>query len=67
MDHHRVLLLPLLVNVVKVEPDGQLEVQLDGGALVLPLEVILQRDVNLGAVEGSVPLVELLGEANGID
>ena len=60
-------LLPLLAHKVQVEPEQKLEVQLDGGALVLPLEVILQRDVNLGAVEGSVPLVELLGEANGID
>ena len=67
VDHHGVFLLALLVHEVQVEPERQLEVELDGGALVLPLEGVLQRDVDLGAVEGSVPLVQLPLEAGCVE
>ena len=66
MDHDRVLLLPLLVNVAQVEPHRQLEVQLDGGALVLPLECVLQSDVDLRAVEGSITGIQLPGQSSTI-
>ena len=66
MDHDRVLLLPLLVNEAQVEPPRQLEVQLDGGALVLPLERVLQRDVDLWPVERSVAGVEFPGQTSTI-
>lgn len=35
-------------NEGEVETDGQLEVQLDGGTLVVPADGILDLDVNLG-------------------
>ena len=59
MDHDRLLLLALLVHVSQVEPNGELEVELDGGALVLPLQGVGQGDVDLGPVEGTVPGVQL--------
>ena len=66
MDHDRVLLLPLLVNVAQVEPHRQLEVQLDGGTLVLPLERVLQGDVDLWPVEGSITGIQLPGQSSTI-
>ena len=66
MDHDRVLLLPLLVHVAQVEPHRELEVQLDGGALVLPLEGVLQGDVDLWPVEGSIARIQFPGQAGAI-
>ena len=66
MDHDRVLLLPLFVNVAQVEPHRQLEVQLDGGTLVLPLERVLQGDVDLWPVEGSITGIQLPGQSSTI-
>ena len=66
MDHDWVLLLALLVDVAQVEPPGQLEVKLDGGALVLSLERVLQGDVDLGAVEGAIAGVELPRQSSAI-
>ena len=66
MDHDWVLFLALLVDVSQVEPPGQLEVKLDGGALVLSLERVLQGDVDLGAVEGAVAGVELPRQSSAI-
>jgi hypothetical protein len=40
-------------------PDGKLEVQLDGGALELAPEGVKDCDVNLGAVERPVCLIQL--------
>ena len=36
VDHDRRLLFALVVDIAEPEPKGQLKVQLDGGALVLP-------------------------------
>ena len=43
-------------------PDGQLEVELDGGALVLPLQRVREGDVDLGAVESPVARIQLPGQ-----
>ena len=59
MDHDGVDLLPLLIDVVQVKSLRKLEVELDGGTLVLPLEGVLQGDVYLGAVESAVTGVQL--------
>ena len=66
MDHYRVLLLPFLVHVAQVKPSGQLEVQLYSGTLMLPLESILQSDINLRPIECSVSRVELPWQASAI-
>ena len=42
-----------------VSPDGQLEVELNGGTLELPPKGIKDSDVNLGAVEGAICRVQL--------
>mmetsp|Transcript_8779 Transcript_8779/g.18552 ORF Transcript_8779/g.18552 Transcript_8779/m.18552 type:complete len:735 (+) Transcript_8779:385-2589(+) len=54
--------LPLLLGprvVLQLEPDGELEVQLDRGALVHPLHGVHDLDVDLGPVEGPVLGVDL--------
>ena len=43
-------------------PDGKLEVELDGGALVLPLQRVCEGDVDLGTVESPVAGVQLPGQ-----
>ena len=49
--------------VVEVESLGQLEVELDGGTLVLSAKRVFDLDVDLRAVEGAVALFKLPGEA----
>jgi hypothetical protein len=45
----RALELPVLCHVLQVEADGQLEVELHSGALVLAAQRVVHRDVNLRA------------------
>lgn len=45
--------------VLEVEPLGELEVELDGGALEGALEGVADGDVDFGAVERAVAGVEL--------
>mmetsp|Transcript_26265 Transcript_26265/g.66878 ORF Transcript_26265/g.66878 Transcript_26265/m.66878 type:complete len:389 (+) Transcript_26265:617-1783(+) len=65
--NHRALRLGLLGDVLEVEADGQLEVKLHGGALELALERVVHRDVDLGAVERAVGLVDGPGPAGGVE
>ena len=51
-----------LAVVLQVEADGQLEVELHGGALELAPQGVEDRDVDLGPVEGAVALVQLRGQ-----
>lgn len=44
---------------LQVEADGKLEVQLNGSALELAPQGVKDRDVDLGAIEGPVCLVQL--------
>lgn len=48
-----------LCLILQVESDGQLEVQLDSGALKLAHEGVVHSDVDLGTVERAVPRVLL--------
>mmetsp|Transcript_18040 Transcript_18040/g.39406 ORF Transcript_18040/g.39406 Transcript_18040/m.39406 type:complete len:245 (+) Transcript_18040:158-892(+) len=50
---------PLLRRVGEVEADGELEVELDGGALESPPQRVEYGDVDLGPVEGAVRRVQL--------
>lgn len=62
MNHHRPVDLTLVLvrtAILQVEPLGKLEVELDGGALVGSFEGVLDRDVDLWAVECSVPWIYL--------
>eukprot|EP00760_Papus_ankaliazontas_P030251 PhM_4_TR468/c1_g1_i2/m.80221 len=53
------LALHRLRDVREVEAEGQLEVELNRAALVLAVERVHDRDVDLGAVEGTVAGVEV--------
>lgn len=56
VDHDGPLLGAAGINVVHVKALWQVEVQLDGGALPLAPNGVLDLDVNLGAVEGAATL-----------
>lgn len=56
----------VLLGVGEVEADGQLEVELDRGALVLAAEGVEDVDVDLGAVEGTISGVELPATLAGV-
>jgi hypothetical protein len=61
------LLGAVLVGVLELEALRQLEVELDGAALPLAAEAVLQVEVDLGAVEGAVAGVELVVDAHGLE
>ena len=52
------LLCRILGLVLQVEADRLLEVELDGSALVRPVQRVVDLDVDLGPVKGSVAVVE---------
>ena len=52
------LLCSVLVLVLQVEPDRLLEVNLDGSALVLSFQGIVHLDVDLGAIESAITVIE---------
>lgn len=52
------LLSGIFSLVLKVETNGGVEVDLDGTALVLSLKSIVDLDVNLGSIEGTISLVD---------
>ena len=54
-----VLGLGLSSHVLEREVDGLLEVELDGGALPGAVEAVENSDIDLGAVEGTIALVQL--------
>lgn len=65
VDHDRPL-MPRLCLILQVESVGQLEVQLDSGALELAHESVVHCDVNLGTVERAVPFVHLHAVRTGL-
>lgn len=58
VDHDRPVVAGLCL-VLQVEPDGQLEVQLDCCTLKLAHEGVVHSDVDLGTVECAVPRILL--------
>ncbi len=60
------LLRVVPVGVGELEPAGELEVELDGGALPLAAERIDDVEVELGAVEGAVAMVDDEGDVVGV-
>lgn len=48
----------VLAPVAEIEADGQLEVELDGRALELAAQRVVDRDVNLGPVEGALARIQ---------
>ena len=60
MDDDGLLVDGAVVRVVlEVEADGQLEVELDGGALEVAPERVHDGDVDFRAVKGAVPRIQL--------
>jgi hypothetical protein len=53
VDHDGLLALVLVVHVLELEPLGEVEVELDGGALPLAPDRVQDLDVDLGAVESA--------------
>lgn len=51
--------------VLEVKTNGQLEVQLDGGALELPPQRVKHRHIDLWPVERAIAWVELRGKTAG--
>lgn len=61
MDHHRSVDFALILvrtTVFQVESLRELEIELDGGALVGTFESVLDGDVDLGSVECSVTWID---------
>ena len=67
MDDDGRLLRVLAIGVGELEPAGQLEVELDGGALPLSAERIDDVEVDLGAVEGAVAVIDDEGDVVGVE
>lgn len=63
MQHDGALLGAVGIHVLQVKVERHLEVELDGTALPGTTERILQVEVDLGAVEGAVALVDLVVHA----
>ena len=66
MDHDGPVLAAVSSGVLEVEPLRHLEVQLDGSALPGPSEGVLQVEVDLRAVEGSIALVDHVVDVHGL-
>lgn len=62
--HFSFLALSLLTrSVLKIESDGQLEVQLNGATLLRSPEHIVYHDINLWPIKSSITFVDLPGFA----
>jgi hypothetical protein len=55
-----------LLDEIEVEPDGELEVQLNGGALEGPPESVHDGDVDLWSVKSTIARVFLPWRAKGV-
>lgn len=62
VEHHGAVLLPVFAHVGQPEALGQVVVHLDGAELPLPPQGVLHHEVQLGAVEGGVPLLHRVPE-----
>ena len=63
MQHDGALLGAVGVHVLQIKVERHLEVELDGAALPGTAERVLQVEVDLGAVEGAIALVDLVVHA----
>ena len=64
MDHDGAVLLVVRAHVLQLEALGELGVELDGAALPGAAQGVGQVEVQLGAVEGAVALVDHVGLAH---
>ena len=62
MHHDRTVLFTVLAHVGQIEALGQREVHLNGGALPLTADAVKKLDVDLGAVEGAIALIDIVGQ-----
>ncbi|MNC40745.1 hypothetical protein D3C75_894740 [compost metagenome] len=63
VQHHRVLAAIILTDVLGPEADRQIEVELQGTALPDSPQAILQRELDLRAVEGALARLQLPRQA----
>mmetsp|Transcript_5067 Transcript_5067/g.9371 ORF Transcript_5067/g.9371 Transcript_5067/m.9371 type:complete len:558 (-) Transcript_5067:471-2144(-) len=56
-----------LGDVGEVESDGQLEIELHGGALELAAQGVVDSDVDFGPVEGAIPGIERPGPSGALE
>src|SRR5205807_8038323 len=67
VDHHRPVLLVVLADVAQVESLRRVVVELDGPELPLASDAVLDVEVQLGPVKGSVARVLQPGDARLLD
>lgn len=60
MQHHRGLAGIVVGDVLRVQPAGQLKVDLQGAALPHAIEAVFQRELDLGSVERPLPRLQLV-------
>mmetsp|Transcript_13757 Transcript_13757/g.22512 ORF Transcript_13757/g.22512 Transcript_13757/m.22512 type:complete len:212 (+) Transcript_13757:707-1342(+) len=65
MDHDGALLGVLSIDVRQLEARGEVEVQLNRGALPLAADGVENLDIDLGPVEGTPPFIHLVRPALG--
>ena len=64
MQHHRNVFLVVLADILGTEAHRQVEVHLDGTALPVTTEAVLQREFELRAIEGTFTRVQNVVEAS---
>ena len=64
MQHHRNVLLVVLADIFGTEAHRQVEVHLDGTALPVTTEAVLQREFELRTIEGTFTRVQNVVEAS---
>ena len=66
VNHYRAMLLVILADISQIKTLGHYKVQLDGAALPGTADAVGQVEVQLGAVECAVTLVDLIRHTDGI-
>ena len=58
-------LLAMVVDVMRAQAAGQVQIHLQGAALPVPPDGIPQDELELGAVEGALPRIQGVFDAGG--
>ena len=63
VNHNGTVFFSICPDVFTVKPQRKLEIKLNGTALPGPSDGILQVEINLGTIEGSVSLIHHIGKS----